>query len=78
MFKYEVKRVLEFKNDKCKTEYLSVGDDIIMGYEDYNEGVIEIKGEVLGIEDDGYLLIYRHKTLKIEKYELCNIIFLIK
>lgn len=78
MREYKVKRVLEFKNDKGKKEYYSIGDAIIMIYEDFNDGEIEIKGNIVGIEDDGYLLVDRYKTLHIEKYYLSNIVYMIK
>lgn len=77
---YDIKRVLKFNNGKCgsKTEYYSVDDMIIMGYEDVNDGEIEIRGYIVGIEDDGYLLIYNHKSGRIQKYYLSNITFMIK
>lgn len=79
MCSYKVKRVLEFKNDKqCKTEYFSVGDSIIMIYEDINEGNVEIKGEIVGVEDEGYLLIASNKTLGIHRYYLYNVRFISK
>lgn len=75
--KYDIKRILEFKNEKCKSDYFSIDDDIWLIYEDFNEGDIEVKGKIVGIEEDGYLLISNTKTLRIEMYYLSNIKHLI-
>lgn len=78
MCKYDIKTVLELKNEKSSKEYFSVDDVVEMIYEDFNDGEIEVKGKIVGIEDDGYLLIYNFKSLNSEYYYLSNVKYIVR
>lgn len=73
---YNVKRVLEFKNESGKREHFSVGDNIVMIYDDFNDGEEEVRGKIVGIEDSGYLLITSKMSTRIYMYYLSNIKYL--
>ena len=53
---YELRRCLSFKNRDDKTKHYFENDDIILIYEDYNEGEIEVKGVVFGFTESDIIL----------------------
>ena len=72
---YDVRTCLSFKNKGEETKHYFEKDNIVIIFEDCNDGAIEIKGKVFCFTDDGIVL---YVNGRLEVYPYCDIIYIDK